>query len=85
MFFDRISKVIFVSLFETSHSSYARSSMVMASVSTFQAHNAMPAAGVAARRCFSCHTGIVTPVEDMVTCFGGLSDMSFARRQTAVG
>ena len=47
MFFERISKLIFVSLFGTSQSSYARSSMVMASVSTFQAHKATPAARVA--------------------------------------
>src|SRR5579863_3862572 len=33
--------------------------MVTASVSTFHDHNATPAAVVAARRCFSCHTGIV--------------------------
>ena len=37
--------------------------MVMASVSTFQDHSATPAALVAARRCFSFHTGIVGLVE----------------------
>jgi len=35
IFLDRISNVTFFSFFETSHRSYARSSMVMASVSTF--------------------------------------------------
>jgi hypothetical protein len=34
MFLDKISNVIFFSSFETSHRSYARSSIVMASVST---------------------------------------------------
>src|SRR5438309_2846417 len=60
MFLDNISNVISFSVLGTSHRSYAASSMVMASVSTFQDHNATPAARVAARRCFSCHTGIVT-------------------------
>src|SRR4051812_40007943 len=37
--------------------------MVMASVSTFQDHKATPAARVAARRCFSLQTGIVSSPE----------------------
>src|SRR6478735_6157268 len=60
---------MFCSSFETSQRSYAASSMVMASVSTFQDHNATPAARVAARRCFSCHTGIVTSLGDIALCF----------------
>src|SRR6478735_3419882 len=56
---------MFCSSFETSQRSYARSSMVMASVSTFQDHNATPAARVAARRCFSCQTGMDISLDDM--------------------
>src|ERR1700712_115383 len=56
---------MFFSFFDPSHKSYARSSMVMASVSTFQDHNATPAARVAARRCFSSHTCMETSSEDI--------------------
>src|SRR3954465_6617056 len=56
---------MFCSSFETSQRSYARSSMVMASVSTFQDHNATPAARVAARRCFSCQTGMDISLDDI--------------------
>src|SRR4029077_8552085 len=56
---------MFCSSFETSQRSYAPSSMVMASVSTFQDHNATPAARVAARRCFSCQTGMDISLDDM--------------------
>jgi hypothetical protein len=65
MFWDRISNVICFSSFETSHRSYARSSIVMASVSTFHDHSATPAAVVAARKCFSCQTGMDTLLEDI--------------------
>src|SRR3954470_9426579 len=56
---------MFCSSFETSQRSYARSSIVMASVSTFQDHNATPAARVAARRCFSCQTGMDMSLDDI--------------------
>jgi hypothetical protein len=42
--------------------------MVMASVSTFHDHSATPAALVAARRCFSFHTGIGTSLDDIAAC-----------------
>src|SRR3954451_10429341 len=38
----------------------------MASVSTFHDHRATPAASVAARRCFSCQTGIVLSPDDIL-------------------
>src|SRR3954466_4783061 len=66
MFFDSVSNVTFSSFFEISHRSYARSSMVMASVSTFHDHKATPAASVAARRCLSCQTGIVLSPDDIL-------------------
>lgn len=69
MFLDSISNVIFCSPLGTSQRSYAGSSMVMASVSTFQDHRATPAARVAARRCFSCHKGIVTWLGNIALCF----------------
>ena len=71
IFLDKISKVIFCSSFETSQRSYARSSIVMASVSTFQDHNATPAARVAARRCFSCQTGMVSSEDIPFSSFMG--------------
>src|SRR5947209_4794035 len=52
--------------------------MVMASVSTFQDHNATPAARVAARKCFSCHTGIVRSLDGI-----GLSLPLFAATRSS--
>src|SRR6185312_3085137 len=81
MFWDKISNVIFFSSFETSHRSYARSSIVMASVSTFHDHSATPAAVVAARRCFSCQTGMDTSLEAIRPCALPLSRGFSAQRR----
>src|SRR6478752_2379028 len=72
---------MFSSSFEPSQRSYARSSIVMASVSTFQDHKATPAARVAARKCFSCQTGMDTSSEDIRPCFLLLSRRCLSARR----